>query len=238
MGIAHKIYVCLAQNREIQKKNLLYEQQLERCNKYIQEKERKDLKMQEMCHDMKSHLISLSGMVQGNDLDRARAYIQCLLQNNVDCDMEEISCTGNVVVDSLLNYKCAEAKRLGIDFRVNVFLPENLPFQPGNLTIILGNLIDNALEACQNSDKEKRFIYLDAVYEKGVFVLKVCNSCREKRRRNKDGHFPTTKRDASVHGIGLRSVEQAIESYQGELLTEWKNEVFYATVILYAGSAG
>lgn len=173
-----------------------------------------------MRHDMKNHLSGILGMVNAGHIKDADEYIQNMLNDSIGMEKDEISRTGNIVVDSLVNHKYALALKNNIQFETRVFIPSVLPFQNGHLAIIFGNLLENALEACQKLPEEQQYILLEATYTKEMLQICIKNSCQLKQKRDSNGRYLTTKEDASCHGIGLVSVEQALAEYDGELFIE------------------
>lgn len=228
-----EVYDRMVDDAEAQGKNLLYEQELDLLNRQAQEREEYDTKMRQLRHDMKNHMSSLLGMLQGNDTKQAEEYVRGMLQVAPECRADDVSRTGNIIVDNLVNHKCGIARAEGIAFDANVFLPAELPFRGGHLTIVFGNLLDNALEACREVEEGKRYITLDASYEKEVLMLAVVNPYRGERRKDRAGKYITTKKDRKSHGLGLSSVEQAVEAYRGQVDADGRDGVFKVSVVIY-----
>lgn len=232
-----EVYDRMVDDAEAQEKNLLYEQEFELMNKQTEEREAYDADMGRLRHDMKNHMESLLGMARENDMGQMEEYIKDMLQVTSDCRPNDVSRSGNIIVDSLVNAKCDLARKEGIEFDAAVFLPAVLPFRGGHLTIIFGNLLDNALEACQKVQEEKRYIALSASYEKGVLMVSVINPYHDTLKKGHSGRYSTTKADAENHGMGLSSVEQAVETYQGQIIAEGKDGIFRVSLVMY-GSDG
>ena len=159
-----------------------------------------------------------------------------MLDDGIGTDADEISHTGNIVVDSLVNHKYALAQKDGIQFEARVFIPSVLPFQSGHLAIIFGNLLENALEACRKLPQEQRYIILEATYIKEMLQICIKNGSPGKLKKDSSGRYLTTKKDTGCHGIGLASVEQALADYDGELFTQYENGEFQASAVLYSNS--
>jgi len=100
----------------------------------------------------------------------------------------------------------------------------------GNMGVIYGNLLDNALEACDKVIKEKRFINFETRYQEGKLLVVVQNSKLDKT----NPEFKTTKKDKRIHGRGIRVVRRMAERYGGNLLLEDKRKTFKATLLLTA----
>lgn len=231
--MSFKKYDWVPYGLKIWRKSCLYEQQMEVYRKQTEEQRSYDLKMRRLQHDMKSHMIALLGMVQVKDTEGAVSYIRSLLDDGIEHGEKVVHC-GNIVVDSLVNYRAVLAGREGISFDADIFLPSDIPFQSRHLVIVFGNLLENAMEACCEIKDGKRYIKVEASYVKEVLMVRVRNSCEGRRSRNRDGHFGTTKRDKWNHGLGLSSVEQTAELYHGQVETECADGSFQAVVIMYS----
>ena len=231
--VIFEIYDWMSQDAEVKLQNRLYKQQLELCRIQSEERESFYLEIRRIRHDMKNHLTGLLGLVSAGELAIAETYIQKMLDDGVRDRIEEVSHSGNIVVDSLVNHKYALAQKEQIQFDANVFVPSSLPFQNDHLVIVLGNLLENALEACRKLPPEQRYIKLEVSYVKKILQICVCNSCLPKHKKDSTGRYLTTKPDAKDHGIGLTSVEQAISFYHGTLIKEVSTK-FRVTVVMYA----
>ena len=232
------VYDQMGQSADLQSLNRLYEQQLDLCSHQAQERELHYLELRRMRHDMKNHLLGILGMVNAGQAKEAGNYIQKMLDDGIGTSTDEISHTGNIVVDSLVNHKYALALKDGIRFEARVFTPSVLPFQSGHLAIIFGNLLENALEACLKLPQEQRYIILEATYIKEMLQICIKNSSLDDSQKDSNGRFLTTKEDNGWHGIGLASVEQALAGYDGELFTEYEDGEFLASAVLYDNSIG
>ena len=230
------LYARMGQAAELQSRNRLYEQQLDLCSRQAEEREGYYLELRRMRHDMKNHLSGILGMVNAGQTKEAGDYIQKMLDDGIGTDADEISHTGNIVVDSLVNHKYALAQKDGIQFEARVFIPSVLPFQSGHLAIIFGNLLENALEACRKLPQEQRYIILAATYIKEMLQICIKNGSPGKLKKDSSGRYLTTKKDTGCHGIGLASVEQALADYDGELFTQYENGEFQASAVLYSNS--
>lgn len=122
-------------------------------------------------------------MVQTGQTSEAEKYIMQMLDVGAGDRPEEISHSGNIVIDSLINHAYAAAQKDNVQFNVNVLVPASLPFESGHLAIVLGNLLENALEACRNIPDEKGFISLDISYAKDIFQLCIKNNYQAKRKK-------------------------------------------------------
>lgn len=222
-------------NRSVQLKaqNKLFVQQIQLCSRQTAEQEATYKELRRLRHDMKNHLTSLLGMIDSGNDNEARAYIENLLNDGKIIKSGDISRTGNIIVDSLINYKYSKAKELGIKFTANVFIPTELPFKNENIVIILGNLIENAIEACVKVDKNNRYIRLEMCYEKNMLQICIKNRCTGVINKNSSGDIETTKEDKANHGMGLLSIKMAAKEYDGDVLIKNEENEFTVVVVLY-----
>ena len=139
--------------------------------------------------------------------------------------------TGDEAVDYLISSKVSIAERAQIAFKANIEFPRNTNIRSADLTAILGNLLDNALEAVQNNKDGLRFIRLTIRRIYNMLVIKIENGC-EKPPIVNHAEIQSTKQDKRLHGWGLKSVRTAAEHYDGTIETTFENHVFCAVVTL------
>lgn len=135
--------------------------------------------------------------------------------------------TANAVVNGILNMKYVEIEAKQIEAKLDVKLPEILGITGTDLGVLFGNILDNAIEACESCKKEK-WIDLFAVYENHGIVICCKNSCSETVM---DLH--TRKSDKRNHGFGLSSVKQIVEKYNGDVWWESEKESFTLNINLW-----
>jgi sensor histidine kinase regulating citrate/malate metabolism len=231
--IIYEVYDKLAEEMEMRKQNIVFGQQLELCAKQAVEREQVIHATREMRHNIKHRLIVLEEMIKQGRQDESIQYIDKMLESNKEYHYE-VSRSGNIVVDSLINNNNSIAKKEGIDFQARVFVPVELPFESEDLCIILGNALENAVEATRKVTTGEKYIEVVAVYLKETLSIAIKNSYKGKVVRDPDGRLKTTKEDKVNHGIGVMSIERAANKYNGEMAVEDNNEVFILKILLYA----
>lgn len=216
-------------------KNRLYEQQLELCCRHARQKEEYRLGVGNMQHDMRKHLVSLYELLRKNEVLRAEAYIRCLIRDESLRRLEEISHSGNIIVDSLLNDTYARARKQNIDFLANVELPATLPVCAGDLTVVLKNLMENALNGCQNAEVPERRIDVAAECERDILAFMVCYSCKNGKEE------PKRKTEAAQNvrvdsEADLTAVEQTVKKYRGKISVEQGENSCCVTVVMFGNT--
>jgi len=235
--VIFEVYDWISQDAELREQNRLYAQQLELCNHQAEERESLYLEIRRIRHDLKKHLLMLLEMVRIGQRNETEKYIAQLLDVGIGNRPEEVSHSGNIVIDSLINNTYTLAQKYNINFNINVFIPTTLPFESGHLTIILGNLMENSLEACQEIKKGERFINLDISYIKEVFQLSIRNNYQKKRKKDNIGHYITTKNDTIYHGLGLSSIKHAVANYQGQVEIVDDDNEFQVIIVMYGSDS-
>jgi sensor histidine kinase YesM len=235
--VIFEVYERMGRDAELREQKRLYVQQLELCRQQAEERENLYLEIRRIRHDLKKHLSGLLGMIQTGQINDAEKYIMQLLDVSSSDRPEEVSHSGNIIIDSLINNAYALALKDNIHFNINVMVPATIPFENGHLAIILGNLMENALEASKELPENKRFISLDVSYTKEVFQLCIKNSYQKRRKKDIIGHYLTTKGDSIYHGLGLSSINHAIANYQGQMEIVDENYEFQVTVVMYGSSS-
>lgn len=180
-------------------------------------------------HDIKNRMIVIQQLLEENELPRAISYMNTI-SNRLD-ETSHYCSSGNIAIDSILNYKLAQAANSGIDVTCRVTIPENMKIEDDDMVIILGNLIDNATEAAQRLN-ENRFIEVLIEYDLGSVLISVRNSYNSVLKFV-NGRLRTLKDDDAMHGIGLRSVENVANKYNGLLDLDYNKQTFRASVLLY-----
>lgn len=160
-------------------------------------------------HDFHHHLQALKGQLEAGEIERALLYIDELDEKlmNVDTLLK----TGNVSLDAILSAKIAQAKAEEISVTVKAVVPDILTISDVELSIVVGNLLDNAIEACRTVTGE-RFIRIFISMKRNMLYFSMLNSAGEKQK--KKGSLFSSKKDG-LHGFGLRRAEAIIEEHGG-----------------------
>lgn len=136
--------------------------------------------------------------------------------------------SGNIVFDSILNYKLQEAVSKGIAVDLNVRIPQDKEFSAFDMAALLGNLIDNAIEAAEQLTNNQKYIRMELTYDRSVLHLYIENSYISPG--NPD--LSTVKKDSENHGIGLLSVRSIVDKYNGELRITREANIFKTEIQL------
>lgn len=130
----------------------------------------------------------------------------------------------------ILNIKYRKMEEAKIKFLCNLNV-EYIPMEESDFVILMGNLLDNAIEASEKCPEGERFIELNMKNMNQMFMLKIKNSCMKKASRDKMG-FVTDKEEKEKHGLGIASVQYIINQYKGKINYIYDNRTFEVRIIL------
>lgn len=229
--VIFKLYLKLSKEKELQRYNTVYEKQLELCNQHMIEKEAIMMNFRNARHDMKQHFIVLMEMLDNNENALATEYLGKLVDMNLLNNIG-ISKTENIVVDSLINAKYSTALKMNIRFDVDIHIPMQLPFESADVSVLIGNILDNAIEASAEIPEEKRHIRYFMKYETNILIITVINTFSGRINKNKNGTIITCKEMPENHGIGLDSVRKIADKYHGSVVIETEENIFIIKIIL------
>ena len=224
-----KLYISLADEMSARKYNAIYAQQLEHYGKIVQEREMSMAEYRSIRHDMKQHYSSVLNMLEKQNYQTAKEYLKKLVEDNTD--HSQICRTENPVVDAIVNTKYSFMKTLGIQCTADIHIPMQLPFEMADMSVLLGNVLDNAIEASNNSVARK-YIKIYMAYDKNILIITVINSYDGTLLRDKTGKILTRKDDQNAHGFGLVSIERIVQKYHGSMVIEETAEEFKIKLIM------
>ena len=133
--------------------------------------------------------------------------------------------------DSLL----AGLKENGIQFLLKIFIPEELPVNQCDLGVVLGNALDNAIEATEKCNENNKNIEIAMGIKKQSLVLVIKNPYEGSLKQDKSGKLISTKNDFRRHGYGISSIQKVADKYGGDVIIETQDGKFVLTVMMNIG---
>jgi sensor histidine kinase YesM len=212
------------------KNNLLEQQNTYYMNQYLLTKERQQ-EVITFQHDFRNILLGLRSQLQDGEkeagLDEVDKLLGVIEHSSDGCN------TGSILIDSIINNKHQFAKKLGISFKMDIKIPPQLDLDTYAFSIILGNTLDNAIEACKHPSVTQPYIKFQLHYHKGTLFIRIQNPYQHSIRTNHFGELTTTKRDKHFHGIGLKSVKKAVEESGGIWDITYEHQMFQVEICLF-----
>ncbi|WP_270520055.1 ATP-binding protein, partial [Paraclostridium sordellii] len=195
-------------------------------------------KVKEIYHDIKNHMVCIRDLCEYNNTKKVIEYIDSIELNFKKYDnFKQDFTSGSMIVDSILKNKVLVCEEKSIDFDINVDFSKNEFMDMIDICIIFSNIIDNAIEACEkieipNLDKKIR-LYSKYIDE---FCIIVIENTKTNEIIKNNTNFLTSKKDSSIHGIGLNNVRKSVEKYSGELVTSYSNNKFTLKIMIPCNS--
>ncbi len=207
-----------------------YIQQVESKKKHNKEIEKLAENARKLNHDVKNHFITLGELSKKGSLIEIENYLNEVVSEIVE---REVANSGNSAIDAILNTKNIEIEELKIDFKFKIDLPITIPISNSDLSVLIGNILDNAIEANKNVDEDCRYIKLYISFSERYLVITCLNSNSTKLIKLKNGLYKTTKNDKINHGFGLKSIQYICDKYGGRLNLDNKDGEFTTKCILF-----
>lgn len=218
-------YIIDRQNDYIQTKaNLEFaEAQIQSQKNHYTELYEYQQQLRRFRHDIKNKLIALLGLIEDSQNEKAAEQLKNEL-DFLDKAKKEIIDTGNPVIDAVLQSKIESAKHKNIEINTQIQLAE--PIKPDELKIgvMIGNALDNAIEAVEKVKPENRIPISARLISSGGRLAVSVKNCME--APVKDKKFRTTKKDSINHGFGLNSIKAIAQEHDGDVFIECKNNIF------------
>lgn len=223
-------------NRE-KNSRIILEKQIGSMQEHMEEMEHINSGIRSMKHDMKNTLAVIMQLA-GKEEEELQTYLAELNQNFDRLEFQFK--TGNTVVDTLLNMKYHEVIRMIPDIRIDaerLLFSENMNIQSYDVGVIIGNALDNAIEACKKLKSEKQdaetFIRISTFKKGKMIFIEVENSFNGKVVKKKQSEFPVTdKTDKREHGIGFLNIKHTAEKYHGAVDWSVDGKVFILSVMM------
>ncbi len=178
-------------------------------------------------HDYRNHIQNMKIQLSEKNYAALDRYLDQLADdlNTVDTVIK----TGNVMADAVLNTKLNTAAGMSVRTNVKAGVPEGIPLTDVELCAVLGNLLDNALEACERLPEQERFLRVYIGNLKNQFYLSVQNSAGAVKKSG--GKYVTTKSGDS-HGYGIFRIDRLTKKYGGYVNRQNEEGVFATEIMI------
>lgn len=179
-------------------------------------------------HDLRQHLAVTQSYIDHDDKKGLAEYID-IYQNRLPADTLEYFCA-NSVVNAIISYYAVQAQNAGIAFAAKVTYPKDYFVSDTDITVLLGNLLENAVEACKRDSADAKFIKLRVKQrEQSMLLVMVDNSCVSTIAF--ENGTPLSSKRSGV-GIGVASIREIAARYDGIARFEQRDGIFYSSVRL------
>ena len=228
--LLYRTMVRTEQRVQLEVENQLLEKQLDAQLAHYSDLTAQYEQIRAMRHDISHHLNTINALLQEGNLKAATEYSEQLLP--MQTYISRLGKCQNPVVDAFLYTRVQDAQTRGVPVRADVSLPVELPVSKPDLIVAFGNLLDNALEACEGVPGAQ--ITLRAYMDKGYLVIQESNPvCARQPQGKKPRRIPELER-----GVGFRVLSSLAAKYDGSFRHTCENDTYTVTLLLRAAAAG
>lgn len=216
-------FIFFLDSQQNKQENELIRRQNQYLERSLTEQESMLFLWRQSIHDYKNAILTLDSYIEQNRLNELIDHI-----HSEKAKFEQsppFFRTGNSTIDTIINTKHATARKKKIHFSVNAKMPEKCAVSDIHLAVMLGNLLDNAIESQGKEDQP--FISVQITTAGELLIIKIINKCGTPPENNE-----TTKKDRLFHGIGIKSVEKTVRQYDGDFSLKYENGTAVVMVII------
>jgi len=218
-----KSYVQQSKLSILETENALYSKQCEIMQSSTEE-------LQGFRHDMNNQFIALSQLIkseQYGEAERQLSHLTLLTKSKII-----YSTSGNVIIDGLINYKLQNALNDRIKVKTEIAVPNRINIETTDLVAILGNLIDNALNALADVPEDRRSLTIKVVFSQGRLIVRTSNPYTGDILCT-DGKIVSDKQNSKQHGYGLNNIAKSVNKYKGYMNIDYSSNTFTVDIIMY-----
>lgn len=201
--------------------------------------------MLHLCHDMGNHIAVLKSICEKGIVENKQDECLRMIDRYLDSIIEKYEKTaqnidsGNIIIDLIIRRKLEEANSKNILMVTRIYIPKDMSYNSLDFVIILGNLLDNAIESCELcNNKNDRNISLDIRYTANNLVILLENTYNgmldgKTGSSTQEKLLETSKVEKEFHGIGMKNIIDIVNKYNGEMRWKAAKGVFRTEVLLY-----
>lgn len=215
-------YIRSSELAILQKENELYNKQCE-----IMQTSTKEL--QAFRHDIKNQFLAVSELLSAEKYDDAKKMLVNL--SNLTKDKIIYSNSGNIVIDGMINYKLQNISNENVKIKTEIAVPTKLDIETTDIVTILGNMLDNAITAINQTDNEK-ILTIKIVFSQQRLIIHISNSFSGNIICKND-KITTTKHEHNKHGYGISNISKTVDKYNGYMEINYTKNIFMMDIIIY-----
>lgn len=216
---ANHLYQSVHRSQLIHQNYLLMDEHYERLNAYHQE-------VQLLNKEMKGQLEELQMFMHKEELSQAEGHLQSMIEEYVLTENPRV--TEHKAMNILLAHKYHQARTKNIDCHFEIKLTPDIRIADNDLVSLIGNLLDNAIEACCYCSSEERWMSFKMILHQHCLVIQSENSIDSVHRS-----LQTRKKEKWKHGLGMKSIYRVVKEYNGAVEHCWKQQSFFIELNLW-----
>ncbi len=219
------LIIRVIKDSNLRAENKCIKENIQLQHQYYLNMQESQMKVKKLYHDMKNHMICIENLYGKNE------YVESINNQLKECN--SIFNTNNMILDIILNDKKRICESKGIDLIANINFKECNFIDSADVCSIFSNMIDNAIEACENIEDNSisKKINIKGTIVKSLYIIK-CENPKNNIIKLKSGKILTNKKDKFLHGIGISSMKNSIEKYNGNLEVNDLNTRFLINICI------
>lgn len=229
MVVFHLINEILENSQRIREADVLKQQSIGQLELYNSLRKNYDIQ-RKRTHEYKNQIMCIDSLLKKKNYNKLEEYINSIF-DKLDGQLDMVD-TNNEVVNAVINAKYYEALQNDVLFILKINDLSHIKVSDEDIVTILSNLLDNAIEAVEQCEIDKRTVGIKLLYEDDVLSIAVSNSYKTEPEIMEDGYMRTIKDDKEQHGLGIRNVVATLEKYNAEYIIDYKNGEFVFSIIM------
>lgn len=223
-----KMFSSLQEKHAAEKRYLEIEYNMQLLDKQYTQLQENIENSRRLKHDLKHHMLAIYEYLNQHDTKQATDYIQKYLQTLQDFEL--LKFCDHQIINMIVSHYFALAKEQDIDFQVHITLPKELPIANSDLTVLLGNLLENAVAAASKAKPGERNIQLNMILHRKMLAITVDNSFDGNIKCTSSGEYLSTKKNHN--GMGLKSITDISDKYNGGVEFNHDDREFHSCVMI------
>lgn len=235
LAIVYGVFILFLKTKTAQRESDIFKIQSDMQKKQFYEVQQVTQKNQGMVHDVRNHFLVLQELAKNKDAEGVEAYLQKITSS--DLMTVKTKWTGCKILDLILEQKRQEAHGYGIDFQIISTGTVRLNLREDELVSLFGNLLDNAIEACQKIAEGPRQIQTTIERKNEIVFINVSNTVAEPPVIV-EGIPVSTKKEKDIHGYGFKNIKSIVEGAGGTIQVENREGSFMVQIMLFDNEEG
>lgn len=226
--IFYYMFVKIGKEYEITIENELLKQNIKLQMEHSSEAKKLYKEMQIIRHDIKNQLISIRSLFEDEKFHKGLDYLNSIIQSIEKT--KKIVFTKNDILNAIVNNKFSEANLKGIKTGYYINYDIDGKIEDNDISILFGNLLSNAIEACEKINNEKEIFLL--IDKKRDYIYIEVNNTIESSVLKDNPELKTTKINMKFHGLGIKSIKNIVRKYGGIINYSEHENMFYCSILL------
>ncbi len=223
----YNLFVSLEEKHEYERELLSLKTQMNIYDNQISGNIKRDEAIRAMRHDMKHHVHEIYYLAEQGDDEGIKSYVS-RMGEQIQLAEPKVK-SGVIAIDGVMGYMIEQAEKKGIRIDTHITIPDSLVLSSYDMNILLGNIMQNAIDAAEKCDDKQ--ISVTIKYDKQCIFIMVSNSFNGDIEHH-DGEYLSTKKNRKDHGLGLKSVRNIVERYDGSIFFMEEEGLFTVKVVM------